>query len=1083
MSVPARAQAGDRPAANNQGVRAWEGPLTIPTYKLGPADPNPPFPLVSKKPAYPYTILDDLTNNRVPVPVTYRAIYLENRYLKIIILPQLGGHVYSMFDKINHRQVLYHYRVIKYSMVALRGAWIASGMEFSFPYAHTAITVSPIESRLRHNPDGSATAVIGAVDWVTNMHWEVALTLRPNTARLEEGVTLFNSTPQIHLYYFWTNTGVKVSDDAQYIYPERETMRDDPFGVVQSWPISNGVDRSWWKNDPTHMPIFGRDVRRNFFGMYYHQSNYGVVHVADYHQDPGKKIWTLGNSSEGMMWNNILDDNGDAYGEIQSGRFYTQGEREFMSPRHIDRWTEYWYPVRGLDGGFVKATSQLAINAVYPGANSASPQVKLLVSPVADAEDATIIVKQGPKLLREFHHVDFAPMQTATYTIPVQSVEEAKKNLDVEIQSAQGKTLLSWSAAAPIDGNPNFVPMAGKPLATPIPINAHTPIEQLYLQGVFLQKTLKPLQARKCFDRVLAQDPGYVPALLKEAWYYYGTANFKEADSLIRLASRRETDEPSLEYTAGVIDRAEGKFWLANDALWNSVHYGAAIAPGPTLAASYVELGEIAIRQGKAAQAIDLLKTAVGYNSDDAFALADLAAAERLSGNLQDAQRYSAEAVMKMPLLPYALAEQWQDESATRAKANTASIWTNILNSDPQNYLAVASWYHSIGAWQSSNAVLQAAEQNPSVQDITPMVNYYLASNTRHLGDDRQADEYARKAAVSTVTSVFPNRLEDVSVLRAALSRNPSDAQAHYSLGNFLFAKNRYDEAAALWQEALAEGFKNAVVLRNIGVYQWHVKHNLAMAAEDYSEAIQLSPADFRLYSRLDEIYTEQGETAARIKLFQNAPAAVLNQDTIRARRALLFIEQGKDDSALALFTNHLYNKQEEDDNEFHNMFVVANIEKGKRDLHNGQPKQAEASFRQALLHPPNLRTGSPADPNTAEQMYWIGNTLEAQEKSAEAKSAWQKAADQGKGPASVATVYSALAYRKLGQEQTANQLLQQCVESASKPNARAEDFLTAGVAEQYSNNQDQARKDFQRALRLHPALWQARVAMNRLGQ
>lgn len=1085
MSASARAQAISKPAGGTRAVRAWEGPLTIPTYKLGPADPNPPFPLVSKKPVYPYTILDDLTDHRLPV--TYRALYLENKYLKIIILPQLGGHVYSVYDKIDHREVLYHYNVIKYSLVALRGAWIPSGMEFSFPYAHTAITVSPIESCLRRNPDGSATAVIGAIDWVSNMHWEVAITLRPDTARLEEGVTLFNSTPQNHLYYFWTNTGVKVSDDAQYIYPERETIRDDPFGIVQSWPIWKGVDQSWWKNDPTHMPIFGRDVQRNFFGMYYHQSNYGVVHVADYRQDPGKKIWTLGTSPDGMIWGNILSDNGDPYGEIQSGRFYTQGEREFMNPRRIDRWTEYWYPVRGLDGGFVEATSQLAINAVYPNASSANPQVKVLVSPVADVRDATVIVRQGPKLLREFHRVTFAPMQTVTYTIPVQNVVEAKKNLDVEIQSAQGKMLLHWSAAAPIDGNSNFVPLAGKPLATPIPIDAHTPIEQLYLQGVFLQKTGKTVEALNFFDRVLAQDPGYVPALLKEAWYYYGAANFKKAQSLMERANRRNTDEPYVAYTAGVIDRADGNFSLANDALWNSIHYGAAIAPGPALAASYVELGEIAIRQGNAAQAIDLLNNAVGCNSGDAFALADLAAAERLSGNLHEAQRYSAEAVEKMPLLPYALAEQWQDQSAAGANAEAASLanssWTNILNSDPQNYLAVASWYHSIGAWQSSNAVLHAAERDPSVQQIAPMVDYYLASNARHLGHDRQADEYARKAAASTITSIFPNRLEDVSVLREDLSRNPSDAQAQYSLANFLFANNRYDEAAALWKDALAHGFKNAVVLRNLGVYQWHVKNNLANAAEDYAEAIRLNPADYHLYSRLDEIYTEEGDTAARVQLFQKAPAAVLDQDSIRARRALLFIEQGKADSALALFANHLYNKQEEDDNEFHDMFVVANVEKGKRELRDGDAQQAEASFRRALQYPENLRTGAPAHPDTAQQMYWIGNALEAEGKRSEAESAWQSAADQGKGSARMSFVYSALADRKLGQEQAANQLLQQCIASAGKSNTTAEDLFSAGLAQEYSNNPDQARKNFQRALQLHPAFWQARVAMDTMGQ
>ncbi|MFL6428499.1 MAG: DUF5107 domain-containing protein, partial [Acidobacteriaceae bacterium] len=210
-----------------QSVRGWQGTITIPTYELGPPDPNPPFALVNPHPVYPYPMLDDLTDERVPK--TYRAIYLENQYLKITILPELGGHVYSVYDKLKHREMLYRNQVIKYGLVGPRGAWIAGGMEFSFPFAHTTDTVSTVSSGLHQNNDGSATAVVGAVDWVSQMYWQIAITVRPETARLEEGVTLFNATPLNHLYLFWTNTAVSASDDLQYIYPMRETISDDPF--------------------------------------------------------------------------------------------------------------------------------------------------------------------------------------------------------------------------------------------------------------------------------------------------------------------------------------------------------------------------------------------------------------------------------------------------------------------------------------------------------------------------------------------------------------------------------------------------------------------------------------------------------------------------------------------------------------------------------------------------------------------------------------------------------------------------------------------------------------------------------------
>ncbi|MGH9454243.1 MAG: hypothetical protein ACRD2O_09780, partial [Terriglobia bacterium] len=69
--------------AQGAAVRAWQGTLEIPTYQLGPEDPNPPFPLVNSHDVYPYAMLDNLTSQRVPK--TYRAIYLENKYLKLTI--------------------------------------------------------------------------------------------------------------------------------------------------------------------------------------------------------------------------------------------------------------------------------------------------------------------------------------------------------------------------------------------------------------------------------------------------------------------------------------------------------------------------------------------------------------------------------------------------------------------------------------------------------------------------------------------------------------------------------------------------------------------------------------------------------------------------------------------------------------------------------------------------------------------------------------------------------------------------------------------------------------------------------------
>ena len=1061
--------------ARTQSVTAREGTISIPTYRLGEPDPNPPFGLVQPHPIYPYPMLDDLNDQRGMK--TYQAIYLENQYLKITILPELGGHVYSIYDKLNQREVLYRNHVIKYGLVGPRGAWIGGGMEFSFPFAHTTDTVSKVESTVHKNADGSATAVVGAIDWVSNMYWEISITLRPNTSRFEEGVTLFNTTPLSNLYLFWTNTAVPATGDMQYIYPMRETISDDPFAIVQNWPVWKGVDQSWYKNDPSPLAIFARDVQRNFFGVYYHNSDYGVVHVADYRQDPGKKVWTWGTAPSGKIWDHILSDEDGPYNEIQSGRFATQGYREFMNPQRVEQWKEYWYPVAALDGGFVEATSQMAVNVVFAEKTSPKPcQVKILLSPVAELPHARVNVALGSTQLRQFHDVHLTPMHPVAFTVPVDEMEQARKTLRIDVRSAQGTSLLHWSAAEPIDGNPDFTSSAGKPLQNRLLPTGQTPLEELYLNGVFLEKKGDQQGALKTYAQVLQRDPGFVPALLQQAMYAYKAADFSHADQLIQQAEKRDPGNPAVAYTAGLTARAEGKFSIANTAFWSAIHYGAASAPGFSLCAAYLELGEIAIRQAKYADAVDLFQHALSANGDDALARTDLALAERLKGAPGDASLLLDKVLQQMPLLPYALAEQIQLKAGREAIPSKVASqrFARSMDADPQNYIATAAWYHSMGAWSSSAAILDTAIKNQGTQEVSPIAYYYLASNSRQQGEAQKASHYASKAASMPIEAVFPNRLEDVSVLTEAIENNAADPNAKYALGNFLFAHGRYDEGAALWTAANAQGFKNPVLLRNLGVYEWQVRKDLSSAAQNYEQAITLNPADYRLYVDLDEIYEESADNTTRAELFHRAPPEVLERDTIRARHALFLIEQSKPDEALYLLSSHVF-KPWEGGVVIHNMFVVANMEKGKNALAARQPAQAAAAFRQAMLYPENMGTGQPAQPELAEQLYWLGIALEAQGKDAEASQAWQTAAKEDHGS------YSALALRKLGNVAAAQQILLHEAKSAQAPDAVASDFFAAGLAEHYLGNSQRAHEAFSHALELDPLFWQVRITRQKM--
>jgi len=1060
--------------ARSQAVRAWQGTIDIPTYAVGEEDPNPPFPLANRHRIYPYTMLDDLTD-RLETK-SYKAVFLENQYLRAIVLPGMGGRLYSLYDKLNKHEVFYRNNVVKYGLVALRGAWISGGIEFNFPDGHTVITVSPVASVLRQDPDGSATVVVGDVDQVTGMHWEVALTLRPGQARLEQQVTLFNATPLTNLYWFWANAAVPATDDMQFIYPMREAYphsRD----VVWTYPIYKGVDYSWYKNVRAPTSLFGRQVHREFFGAYYHQTDYGVIHVADYHEVPGKKIWTWGVADDGLIWTNLLTDHDGPYNEIQAGRYETQLNYELMAPRRVESFTEYWYPVRGLNGGFVEATSQLALNVgIFPPSGGEKQHAEVVLFPTVGIKEAKVRVMLGSQLLREFGPLSFEPMTAVHLGVPVEDLAAAKSKIAVEVESSAKRILLRWGAADPVDGNPDFIPAAGAPQPTPPEKMA---VEELFQRGVEQEKAGREEAARETYEAVLARDPGYIPALLQQAWRAYRAADLARAGERLGHAMARDAFDPRLHYAAGVVYRASERWALAQDAFWTAMHYGS--PPAPALA----QLGEISIRIKNYDEAVKLLRRALSYNPDDAAAQTDLAVALRLAGRFDEAERAVDEALRKMPLLPWALAERWRIGEArgasTSSREGAAAEWNASLPADVQDYLELAAWYHSLDDSASADAVLTTAVRDLPSQALSPLVYYYLASDARRQGQDQRAQEYAAKAAAAPYAKVFPNRLEDAAVLDEALLRNPLDAHAQYFLGNFLFAHGRYEDAARFWAQAFGKGFEYSVLLRNLGLCAWRVKKDLTGAAGFYESAIRLAPNDYRLYLDLDEIYLQSGDQAHRQKLFAQAPPAVLERDTVQARRALLLAQRQQYDQALELLTNRHF-KPWEGGVVVRQMFVLANVLKGRQALEAKNFAEAETAFRRALEYPASLGTGKPDKPQDAEQLFWLGEALAAQGKTEAARNAWRQAAEEGKTGSRAASLYCGLALRRLGQAEEADKVLKPLAQAASEPKPSADDFYLAGLLDLFENRAEQGKSRLGRALELDPSLWQARIELDRAG-
>lgn len=323
-------------------VRAWEEEVIIPTYGIGNPNKNPMF--LEKRVyqgssgvVYPYPVIDRIYDEKEDK--TYNAVYLENRYLKIMLLPEIGGRVQMALDKTNGYHFIYYNRVIKPALVGLTGPWISGGIEFNWPQHHRPSTFEPVEYVIKENEDGSQTVWMGEIERMFRTKGMAGFTLYPEKAYLEISVQLYNRTSTPQTFLWWANPAVAVNDDYQSVFPpDVHAVMDHGKRDVSTFPIatgtyykmdySPGTDISRYKNIPVPTSYMAYHSDFDFLGCYDHGQQAGMMHVANHHIVPGKKQWTWGNGDFGRAWDRQLTDEDGPYIELMCGA-YTDNQPDF----------------------------------------------------------------------------------------------------------------------------------------------------------------------------------------------------------------------------------------------------------------------------------------------------------------------------------------------------------------------------------------------------------------------------------------------------------------------------------------------------------------------------------------------------------------------------------------------------------------------------------------------------------------------------------------------------------------------------------------------------------------------------------
>jgi tetratricopeptide (TPR) repeat protein len=898
-----------------------ESTVRLPTYEEDPPDVNPRFDLFARRPflVYPYTVRTNLTDRRSERP--WRTLVLENEHLRLTVLPDLGGRIYSCVDKSNGAEMFYANPSIKYADVAYRGAWVALGVEFNFPVSHNWVTVSPVDFGTVRLADGSASVWVGNVDRPYGMQWRVELRLRPGRSLLEQTTTLYNRSDVRHRFYWWTTASVGADGDSRILYP-MEFSAAHHFADVDTWPVdSSGADLSRPRNHVAgFVSRFAHGSREGFIGVYHPTTGSGTVHVADHHDMPGQKIWSWGWDDEGKDWRRALSDDQSAYLEVQAGLFRNQETYAFLEPQQLLRFRETFQPVRGI-GGWSRAND----DAVVHVRRDEGRALRVGVNVTRAIRGGRLVVRDGERAVHE-ETLGLEPSGVFEKAYPGLT---AAGPYTVEILDGSGGIVLRHT-----EGRYDVVPKedvkTGPQAARVFPPPERRSEGDWVELGRHQELNGKLLEAHDAYSAALAAYPGSAELQRAAGRLAVQLKRHDEAvEPLSKAVALRSNDAEALYYL-GLAHAALGRTQKARLAWDQSATLPAWRAP------SLVQLARLTARGSDLESAHERGESSGPRHSEASCCISrsdPIESIQLLREGLAVAPEMMRAGGMEVALLRrIGRAQEARDRlsywrsldppgSFLRNEAvllgqSDEPLWTHLAG-DPERVIELAVDYMAIGAWDDAHALLarrypsdgRVAEPGTALPQDYPLVAYYRGYCAERMGRSGRAD-FALASRQST-RYVFPNRAESISVLRRALEADPLDATAHFLLGSLHLSGGKTDAALAEWERARSLDATIPVLHRNIGFTHLHARGAAGEALRVFEEGMAADPENVELYEGADQAMSLLGRAPEdRIAVLRRYPVSPL-PSRIVYKLALALAEGGRFADAEALFPGRFFPREE----------------------------------------------------------------------------------------------------------------------------------------------------------------------------
>ena len=1007
--------------------------MTIPTYEVGKPEKNPMF--LEKRVyqgssgvVYPYPVIESMSDEKVDKE--YKAVYIENEYIKVMILPELGGRVQMAYDKIKQRHFVYYNHVIKPALVGLAGPWISGGIEFNWPQHHRPSTYMPVDSTIVENEDGSITVWVNEMERMFHQKGMAGFTLRPGCAYLEIQGRVSNRTNLPQTFLWWANPAVEVNDAYQSVFPpDINAVFDHGKRAVSSFPIatgtyykmdySAGVDISNYKNIFVPTSYMGVNSRFDFEGGYENDTKGGMLHVASHHYSPGKKQWTWGNGDFGRAWDRNLTDEATPeemaqwhidregfrpYIELMAG-VYTENQPDFtwLMPYEEKQFVQYFMPYREV--GIVKQASKDFVMNIEQ-ADATHTTFKILAT---SKKEVRIVLED--KFSHEYYNqvVTLFPEEVLIETVDTQDAQFSDMFLTIDRpENPRMYPLLEWHAEAD-----EIRPIPDAAEAALSPQNTKT-IDQLYLTGLHLEQYRHATwSALDYYEEALRRDPMDYRCNMQMGLWYLRRARFDKArtylETAVKVQNKRNPnpyDGEALFYL-GVVNKLLGQYGVAYNCFWKSTwNKGWADA-------GYFEAACISIAAEKWEDALDELERALISNSHNHKARAMKAAVLRKLGRKDEALAWITESYTIDPFSYVCMVE----EHLLTGDDAPLNRMVELMHGNIYNYHETALDYMQAGLNNEAALVLQAAIKR-GVEE-SPLTYYYLA-NIMSLADVK---EYVNKAMAAAPDYCFPNRLEDARMLEAFKLIN--DPKAPYYLGCLYYDKRQYDLAIENWELSAKLDPNFPTVWRNLALARFNKQGNHEQALEYMERAFHLDENDERIFMELDQLYKRLHRPhAERLAFYEQHAELIERRDDLVLEHATLLNMLGRYEEAKALIDNRIFHPWEGGEGKVSGQYQMCRLEIAKQLLQkNANDARAKQLLEECLVFPHHLGEGKLYGSQDNDFLYFLGRYREGTAGPTEPAAAmYYNDAKPDK------IFYAALCYRKLGQEDKARSLFHKLI-------------------------------------------------------